>query len=76
MNRFKNDLMKSVESDAGKLIVWYILNVGTATVDELATKFDWTISKTYSVCSKLEDKDVLTELKHSTERYALTRVSL
>ena len=76
MNRFQNDLFESVESDAGKLVILYLLQAGTATVSQLAEKFDWQLSKTYSVCSHLKKKDVLTKLEHSSERYALKRVTL
>jgi len=75
MNRFQNDLVESVNSDAGKIVILYLLQAGTATVEQLADKFDWQLSKTYSICSTLSNKDVLTKLKHSNERYALKRVS-
>jgi DNA-binding IclR family transcriptional regulator len=75
MNRFQNKLIEAVNSDAGKLVILYLLQAGTATVEQLADKFDWQLSKTYSICSTLYKKDVLTKLKHSNERYALKRVS-
>lgn len=70
-------LLSRVESDAGKLILMYLHRVGTATVDQLADKFDWTKMKTYNIISSLEDAGLVAPLEHSPSNYyALKRVEL
>lgn len=75
MNRTENDLLSHVGSDAGKLVIIYLLEAGTATVEQIASRFDWTTSKAISICSSLEEDEIVTPLEHSSQlRYALKRV--
>lgn len=71
------DLLGGVESDASKLILMYLHRVGTATVDQIADRFDWTRMKTYNIISSLRNQNIVAQLEHSEdERYALKRVTL
>jgi DNA-binding MarR family transcriptional regulator len=55
----------------------YLYRVGTAKVDQLASVLDFTISKTYSVISALEEKGLVAKLEATQqERYAIRKVTL
>jgi DNA-binding IclR family transcriptional regulator len=70
-------LLSRIESDAGKLIVMYLRRTGTATVDQLAERFDWSKMKTYNILSSLREMEIVAPLAESNkERYALKRVEL
>lgn len=72
-----SELLSQIESDAGKLIVMYLRRVGTATVDQLAERFDWSKMKTYNILSSLREMEIVAPLEESSkERYALKRVEL
>jgi Mn-dependent DtxR family transcriptional regulator len=70
-------LLSQIESDAGKLIVMYLRRVGTATVDQIADRLNWSKMKTYNILSSLREMEVVAPLEESPkERYALKRVEL
>ena len=65
-------LFEEVSSDAERLMVLYLREVGSATTEQIKSEFGWQRIKTISVLKNLEDRGILTELEASTrERYVL-----
>lgn len=63
---------EEVSSDAERLIVLYLSEVGSATTKQIKSKFGWQRIKTITVLRNLEHRGILTELDAaSRERYAL-----
>lgn len=67
-----SELISSVDSDVGKLIVLYLTDVLASTVDEIADRLCIDHEKTRSVCERLNEQNVITEIE-SNETYALSR---
>lgn len=71
-----SELLSQDVGDGCKLILFYLNRSGTATVDQIASKFDWTKGKTLNLVSSLEDKNLIAKLEHSRDmRYTLKQVS-
>jgi hypothetical protein len=65
-------VFEKVRSDAERVIVLYLREVGSATTEQMEAKFGWQRIKTISVLRNLEHRGILTELEASSrERFAL-----
>lgn len=64
-----------VESDAGKLIILFLHQVGNATVDHLQDSLNITYGKACSVLDALEEKGLVVQLEASaSQRYQLAHI--
>ncbi len=66
-------VFEKVRSDAERLLVLYLQEVGSATTEQMVATFGWHRTKTISVARNLEERGILTELEASSrERFTLS----